>query len=643
MSKNQNRSITRVGLEIAERRSNLSKRVGQLVQPKRRLLMSASKLFTRAMAATAIILIATIGSVQIIGRQAAADDAQAAANKTDESNTTGEELTQVKSTALAPPLPPAPGVEPITYIGKVVDSVTGEPLAGAKVQIKHELSREPGTDKWVLIEMTEYTTDKDGSYQFTLPPEQVAQGSLYLEVNAHHPSHQSMGWGGYAHSMIRTNIEKGDPPFFATIKLEPGQEITGVVVAPDGKALSDVQIATYTKKQIGATTTNLFDGGSFQKTATDLNGHFRLVVATPGDGVIWIYPKDFAAEAHRLRDRRGDLGTFRLKQGTTISGRVLDENGTPVAGVGVDVRRDGDGAEADEYLGRNAVANGIGAGTNTREDGTFTLHPLPPGKYEMEVAVFATDRTAPDRDWFETFGKTLPHVFTRQKIEIAEGLREQSVILQAVRHATIRGRYVDGQGQPRTGHEQRIAGDINGSTFYGQSTRAGVDGRFEFRVPAGIENVQITASTNEHSSLRWKIAGMKTLTYGYHINLGKIEHDVDGLEIVRYNAPILLIKAVDEHGDQVKEYDVDTEYIVGPEPVNGTVTQALQYPTGSIGLERQGDGRMRSSQMLPDAETTITVTKDGFESQPQSVSLKEGETRELTFVLKKRDADSAIP
>jgi hypothetical protein len=56
---------------------------------------------------------------------------------------------------------------------------------------------------------------------------------------------------------------------------------------------------------------------------------------------------------------------------------------------------------------------------------------------------------------------------------------------------------------------------------------------------------------------------------------------------------------------------------------------------GDIGFEKQPDGRWRSSQMLPDEELTVSLALEGYTSEPQVVSLKEGETRELVFVLRK--------
>ena len=107
------------------------------------------------------------------------------------------------------------------------------------------------------------------------------------------------------------------------------------------------------------------------------------------------------------------------------------------------------------------------------------------------------------------------------------------------------------------------------------------------------------------------------------------------LEVVRYTAPLLLLKAVDENGKQLRDFKPNSKYKTRPNAERrGTfISGAL----GDIGFESQSDGRWRSGQMLPDEEVTITLEKEGYTSEPQVVALKEGEERELVFVLKKAE------
>ena len=59
--------------------------------------------------------------------------------------------------------------------------------------------------------------------------------------------------------------------------------------------------------------------------------------------------------------------------------------------------------------------------------------------------------------------------------------------------------------------------------------------------------------------------------------------------------------------------------------VGGEKTTAIQ--------DEQYDGRYRTSQLLPDREVNVTVSADGFASASRKLSLPEGKTEEVTFVL----------
>ena len=79
-----------------------------------------------------------------------------------------------------------------------------------------------------------------------------------------------------------------------------------------------------------------------------------------------------------------------------------------------------------------------------------------------------------------------------------------------------------------------------------------------------------------------------------------MEGDITDVEIIKYTAPIVQLKVVDENGKQVRErqgsrvYDADDK-------------EKLVYPVAgmptSIFFENQPGGILRSSQMLPDEKT----------------------------------------
>ncbi|MES1212989.1 MAG: carboxypeptidase regulatory-like domain-containing protein, partial [Singulisphaera sp.] len=494
----------------------------------------------------------------------------------------------------------------------------GKPIEGVKVIVWHKLSRDPKTGGWTTLGSTEHLTDAKGRYQFTLPPKEVAEDSLYIEVEAHHPNYASMGRGGYSHSMIRKNLTKGEPPFYSRIVLWPGEPITGTVVNPAGEPMADVEISMYAASD----KSKKFPRGSFDKTKTDDQGKFRIVPPTPGDGVLWILPEHYAPQAHRLADRRGDWGKLILDQGTTVKGHVLDAKGAPVPGVRVAARSNSDGEKADEFLRSNSVAQGIVRNAVTGPNGEYTLVSLPNGSYDVRVE--------PNRGDHDYDPPPLRHVFLQEKLSIADGAAPDPYDIRAVPHIVINGTYLDSQDEPRAGHDISLFSRMDKQFYFAHSTTPGKDGKFVAFAPHGME-LQFDLHTNEHSALRWRLKHDQPLQRGRTVKLGVVEDDITGFEVVRYTAPILLVKPVDEEGNVVAKTEAVLHYTRSADDKE----QMTVYTTGShVSFEKQPDGRSRSSQLLPDEPFSITVKKQGYTATTQELSLAEGQDQEVTIVLK---------
>ncbi len=505
----------------------------------------------------------------------------------------------------------------IIYTGFVTNAENHLPIAGAKIKVRHRLSRDPETGGWSTIEITEHTSDAMGMYNFKLPPEQVAQKSLYIEVQAEHPDYAQSRLGGYSHDMIVKNLEMGELPFYTHIGLWPGVAIEGTVVSTEGKPLKDVEILTYCESSKSKDYM-----GSFGNTTTDAAGKFRIVPPTPGDGVLWIKPNDYSPQAHRIADRRGNWGEIRVTKDATITGRVIDLNGNPVSNVEVEARRFGDGDKVDEYLNSNSVANNIGRTSPTQSDGTFVLNSLPDGDYQIQVHPNAKkDDYAP---------KPLKHVFLMTKIKI-ENRKSQQITIQAVPHVMLYGLVVDSNNDPCSGHEAFLMGQIEDDFYFARTSVPGKDGKFEVSIPHGLREAKLDLMTNEHGALRWRMSRDKPLHRGRDVNLGTVEDDIRGFEVVRYKAPILLVKVVDEQGKIIRDAGPTLTYL---RPTDELEEMTVYIEGGNVSFEKQGDGRYRSSSLLPDELVSVRIAKEGFETTPQEVTLKEGETREIQFLLK---------
>ena len=140
--------------------------------------------------------------------------------------------------------------------------------------------------------------------------------------------------------------------------------------------------------------------------------------------------------------------------------------------------------------------------------------------------------------------------------------------------------------------------------------------------------------TNEHATTRHRIGKDGPLVEGRTVKLGTLDHDVKEIEIVRYVAPIIVINATTKDGQQIKDFKADVEYThPGPNHRQG------RRPSWAAGRRRTSSrtssttGATGHPSMLPDKEVTVTVSADGFEAASRKLSLPEGKTEEVTFVL----------
>ena len=149
----------------------------------------------------------------------------------------------VQDVAKAPGDPKQPG-ETLHYTGTVKDKDTGKPIAGATVVVRRSVLK---SDENRVLQETRHTTDADGTYSFTIPPEQVAERYLYIELDVEHPDYATRAGFGYALSMIRKNEKLGERPFFETIEMRPAEPITGRVETPDGEPAAGVELLAYSR------------------------------------------------------------------------------------------------------------------------------------------------------------------------------------------------------------------------------------------------------------------------------------------------------------------------------------------------------------------------------------------------------------
>ncbi len=597
-------------LGVSDRRSNLYRRITMLVQDHEPLEHRCRTLWSWAAFGSAAVVIVVAAGLRLDAAAPSAGQVPA------------QEAKAAQDAAKSAGDPKQPG-ETLNYTGTVVDKDTGKPIAGATVVVRRSVSK---ADENRVLQESRHTTGADGTYSFTIPPEQVAERLLYIELDVEHPDYATRAGFGYALGMTRKNEKLGERPFFERIEMRPAAPITGRIETPEGKPAAGVELLAYSRTD--KLLDRPFEYGSFAKAKTDAEGKFRLPITTPGRAVYWVLPKAYAQELYLLPDgKRGDLGTITLKNGVTVTGQAFDVLGKPLAGLFVEADRErGTGPEF-EALGQLMVGDSIRRTTETDSEGRFTFDPLPAGSFRVKPtdANFTGDRSA---GWTR---RELPGVFRPMKLTIKEGEVPQPLEVRASPFVVVAGQWLDSKGQPKSGWGSFLFGRIDGDSWFEQ-TRPDAQGKFSLKVPHGLENVQLDISTNEHASARHRIGKDAPLKDGRRIDLGTLDHDVTGIEIVRYVAPIIIVNATTTGGEQVKDFKAKVEYTAphskgeqNVHVVGGGKTKAIQ--------DEQYDGRYRTSQLLPDREVNVTVSADGFASASRKLSLPEGKTEEVTFVL----------
>jgi beta-lactamase regulating signal transducer with metallopeptidase domain/protocatechuate 3,4-dioxygenase beta subunit len=594
-----------LALGIADGRSNLYRRVLMLLKNRQSLERCRPGRWNLAVTLAALLVLGAAAAVRL--------DAGAPAE--DKKDPPAKEEPKKEDPAQA---------ETLHYTGKVFDKESGKGIEGATVTVRRSLLGDPELkERNPIVEETKHKTDAEGNYSFTIPPEQVAKRYLYIELDVEAPDYAPRKHFGYALGMIRKNEKLGGRPFFENVDLWPAKEITGILKTPDDKPAAGVKVMTYsnTDKKL-----DTFEYGSFADARTDDKGRFSLWVISPGPAYLWLLPEKYVPETHVLKDnKRGDLGTFVLHEGITIRGQVLDAQGKPLAGINVNA----ESQDRNEEI-TLPVADNINRSAVSNDKGEFVMNPLPPGHYNIKPDVYARDASTGDRKQ-----RPFEAVFAAKKLTLKAGENPDPIEVRASPHIVIEAQAFDSKGKKARSHEFHVFGQIDGTFWFGQA-KGDPDGRLIARVPHGLEQVQLDLSTNEHGALRWRRGDKGELHNQRRIDLGTVNEDINDLQIIRYEAPILIVKVKGPDGVQLKDAGVTAEYGPGKGQHEGKLILASGRHS-DVSFEHQEDGRFRSEQLFPDEEVSVIGHADGYESKPVKIKLAEADKKEIEVVLEKAD------
>lgn len=540
----------------------------------------------------------------------------------------------------------AHAAEDVAFPGRVVHWETRAPIAGAEVVAVVE---------WPGASAEQATrADADGRFTFKFPRE--GDPRRMLTVRARQAGHIARVSTPTPLDRLLEEKRRGEPSFFETITLEPGEEYTGTVVRPHGSPAAGVPF-WFENWQASHRAPSFRDD---DKGTTDAQGRFRLWMPKTQALAIYITPTDLAPYQHFWgADRPAehpdvwaptDLGRIVLDAGVTLSGRVLDLRGQPIGGFRI------------EAAGRGTRDH---RATKTDASGAFRFPPMRPGSYTVRAEgqghgpyFDPTERTVP-----EPSRPILP-----TKVVLRRGEGPVSIDLREAPSVVVSTRFIDSAGRPAKGgpvvlsglvpgekgqadpfggvgpEGRHLASSINDEVVEDPSTRLDwglqvepdAEGRAVFRAPKGLLDADLSVFTvgigDESKSLKTRLKPGGPRKFWGGGQLGTLDADVSGIEFIVYDAPTVLVTVASEDGEPIREeVQVDSHFAV-----NG-------FGYGGGRFVRQRDGQFRSERLMPDQPIEVAASAKGYlTARSDRISLPEGGSGEVTLTLGRTPAAAKV-
>lgn len=498
------------------------------------------------------------------------------------------------------------------HSGVVLDADTGKPIAGVTVTVTRMESAD-----WRELAVTESTTDENGKYTFTIPPEQLSLRLLYIMFDVDHPQYARRHCGSYGYGMIVKNLENGEQPWFSEFKMVRGEKIIGRLVDQDSQPIAGAQIRCNSAPTTGYDRIR----SSSIDAVSDKDGRFELVTTHDGMTKISIIPLEHCMKHINVGQQRGDLGDITLTEGFPIQGVVTDAEGNPMSGLWVNITPEEDRREASYEMKRSA---------QTDQQGKFQSRPLKPGKYLLEVETKATG--ALEKLQYANFHDTPPPaMFVNRSVNVSADSARQPLLIQAVPHVLITAQFFKPDGEISGGHSPSISGSFDGQRMWIRGGKRTGKGAFQLMAPHGFEDAELRFVTNEHSGLMIQFEGGNLSPQDVY-RFDRLEEDIDNIRIVRHPAGILKLDIVDESGEQIKGSGIFAHY-----ELDQGASDEMKMGT-QIGWNRE-DGLFRLSSIVPGTPVSISFSAPGFQTHQEEFTMKESERRTVTIKLKKEEED----
>lgn len=286
-------------------------------------------------------------------------------------------------------------------VAGVVRTLDGQPLASAHLELRRlDLSLGDMSAMMDSAEPHSTVTDVEGLFAF----EDVADGKYQVVLDE--PGYRDT-------KSAKLDLSSGRIVLDIVVVADPGLSVMGRVFDPDGAPVPKAQVSGRRPRSI----TNMYDnmgGGHRVSDSTDTEGHFKLAGFDAGKVTLKVEAHGFIEAEVDAQAGAADV-SITLQHSCSLAGIVVSTaDGEPVHDFSVRLQPSGGLFDPSDPLGieKRMTSMRHAETFHGREDGTFTLDDLEPGKYDLTVHA-------------EGFGDTVV-----QGLELgADGKRGQVVML----------------------------------------------------------------------------------------------------------------------------------------------------------------------------------------------------------------------
>ncbi len=281
-----------------------------------------------------------------------------------------ETPTEIEHTIALPP--------GLIITGRVVDEASGQPVAKAMV----DFTPAPDANQAASFFALWKETDRDGKFQLVLPP---GRGTVFLRTIPNQfpqPEREFTGQPKDPRLNREVSGAGGQTVDVGDFKLAAGRTVVLRVVDPDGQPVPDAEILVRDPNRMfdktGPARSDAAGRSTLGGLPIETSTIVDIIAMNRSLGAMVEVPDAASAGANNREIEA------RLQPLLSLSGRVLDEAGKPIAGPIVHLYRDV------VYPGQSGRSFGLPVGTlnQIRNDGTYTFdHLIPGATYNTQVEV----------------------------------------------------------------------------------------------------------------------------------------------------------------------------------------------------------------------------------------------------------------